>query len=249
MALYGSLTVVMLLIVIQTTVGHWKFLDRTAHSPWLSVSAGTALAYVFVYLLPKLAAIQEKISGSSASPTEDFLRVHVYLLALLGFVVFYWLGWASERASHDRHSKLLALDRSMILLVLGYSAYFAQLGYMVADLPRPVLGTYFLIGAVLMLHVLGINHGLRNLHVERYERLLRWVYAAATLSGWFIGIGTEAPLSTVAFWSAFTAGGIMITAIREELPNQDKARFLPFLAGATITSVVILLFYDLQSRS
>jgi len=64
MALLGSLFVVLVLMLNQLTIGRWHFLHGSARSPWLSVSAGTAIAYVFVYLLPKLALSQQKLDGS-----------------------------------------------------------------------------------------------------------------------------------------------------------------------------------------
>ena len=63
----SSFSVIAALAAIHITIGRWKWLDRTEHSPWLSVSAGAALAYVFVYLLPKIALTQSKLDEILAS--------------------------------------------------------------------------------------------------------------------------------------------------------------------------------------
>jgi len=43
----------------------------------------------------------------------------------------------------------------------------------VADGLRPEIGAYLLITGVLSLHLLGINHGLRDLDEARYDAVLR----------------------------------------------------------------------------
>ena len=61
MEFYGSLAATLALCAVHITVKHWRFLDGPHGHAWLSVAAGTALAYVFTYLLPKIAIIQQEI--------------------------------------------------------------------------------------------------------------------------------------------------------------------------------------------
>lgn len=240
MELFGSLAVVALLVLNQLSIGRWRFLHGSTRSPWLSVSAGTALAYVFVYMLPKLAKSQQKLDGALWEGFHGFWHNHLYLLALAGFVTYYCLDTAARRSvrlgatSHRRH------QGSLPLLVGVYGLYFMQLGQLVADVPRPAPGYYLLVASILSVHLLGMNHGLRELDPHRYDRVLRWVYAGAMLAGWLVGALTNLPLAVTALLSAFIAGGITHAALREELPSHESAHLLPFVSGVVVTSLAIL---------
>jgi len=48
-------------------------------------------------------------------------------------------------------------------------------------------------------------------------------------------------------WSAFIGGGIVITALREELPSGRMTRFAPFLLGAIGASAAILTVQAVQN--
>lgn len=58
-------------------------------SRWLSLAGGTSVAYVFVHILPELKKGQDVMVRADL-PLE-FLEHHVYIVALLGFVIFYGL--------------------------------------------------------------------------------------------------------------------------------------------------------------
>ncbi|MEZ5559783.1 MAG: hypothetical protein R3E86_14725 [Pseudomonadales bacterium] len=249
MATFGSLAVVVLLVLNQLTIGGWRFLHGRARSPWLSVSAGTALAYVFVHLLPKLALSQQKLDGSLWVGAYGFWRNHLYLIALGGLAMYYCLDTLARRSVRRRELGRRAQRGSLILVVGVYGLYYLQLGYVVADVPRPGVGAYLLIAGVLSVHLMGINHGLRDLQPARYDSQLRWVYTASLVGGWLAGILTELKLETVSMLSAFIAGGIMYAAMREELPAHDSARLVPFVLGVTVTTLAILGLHWLQTTS
>jgi len=246
MALVGSMAVVALIIAIQTTLGRWRFLHREAHPPWIDVSAGAALAYVFAYLIPKLASSQEKFTGVPVSEAAGFVQHHMYLLALTGLVVVYWLESATERANLAFAAGGARNRWSATLLAGGYGLYFMQLGYLLADMPRPEASSYVLAGLVLGLHAMGLAHKVRQMDPRHYERTLRWTYGSLTLLGWLIGVLTHLPATVVMIFSALFAGGIMIIALREELPSQGRARFPPFLASIILATLAILWVQAVQ---
>ena len=65
--------------------------------------------------------------------------------------------------------------------------------------------------------------------------------AASVLAGWLIGASTT--ISDVVFARMFAvlAGGVVITSLRAELPDEHKGRFWPFCLGAVIFAGVLLL--------
>jgi len=247
MATFGSLAVVLLLALNQLSIGRWHFLHGRDRSPWLSVSAGTALAYVFVHLLPKLALSQQKLDGALWVGVYGFWRNHLYLIALGGLVMYYCLDTLARRSVRRRQLGHQPRRGSLILIVGVYGLYYLQLGYLVADVPRPGIGAYLLIAGVLSVHLMGINHGLRDLQPARYDSLLRWVYAGTLLGGWLAGVLTELKLETISILSAFIAGGIIYAAMREELPAHDSARLVPFVLGVVVTTLAILGLQWLQT--
>ena len=172
----------------------------------------------------------------------------MYLVAFIGLVTVYWLETTTERALLEARSQPSKNQLGGMLLAGGYGLYFLQLGYLLADMPRPEPLAYLLVGVVLMLHALGMAHGLRSANSARYDASLRWLYSVILALGWLIGIATQLPATVVMFFSAFTAGAIIIIAIREELPRQGKTHFPAFLGGAILTSMAALVVQELQTR-
>jgi len=213
-----------------------KFLDTKKRNPLLSLASGVALAYVFIYLLPKIAYLQDKPHNFTTGLLA-IDQVLVWFMALLGLLAFYWLGWKAE---NDDTEEKLRKDKTLYLQLGGFCAYYAQLGYTVTEYPIAG-GSALMVAVILLVHSLGINHGLRHLNKQRYDKLLRWCFALATFTGWLLGISIEGFSSNLPYWNAFIGGGIIITALREELPHQSETNFLPFLSGSIGASILILL--------
>ena len=245
----GSLLVVLTLAGVHITIGKWRWLHRSEHSAWLSVSAGTALAYVFVYLLPKLALTQDKLILIVSDLWTPVLRNQTYLIALAGLVCFFWLGWIDKKIEDSEVAAPLRSRRSLLLHIGGYGVYSLQIGLLVARLPRPDLLTLLLTTSVLGLHLMGVDHAVRKSDPEDYDRLLRWVFAGALLLGWVLGAATDQFDTLFMLWSAFTSGGIIITAIREELPTGQRTHFLPFLVGVVCASAAIMMVQAAQNSA
>lgn len=243
----GSLLVILALAGVHITVGKWRWLQRSGHSAWLSVSAGTALAYVFVYLLPKLALTQEKLTVILSDRWTPVLRNQTYLIALAGLVCFFWLGWMDKKIEASNVSKSLRLRRMLLLHIGGYGVYSLQIGLLVTRLPRLDLLSMLLTTAVLGLHLMGVDHGVRKSDTGSYDAVLRWVFAGALVLGWSVGAATDEFDTLFMLWSAFTGGGIIITAIREELPSGQGTHFLPFLCGVVCASAAILIVQTVQN--
>ncbi|PSQ49687.1 hypothetical protein BRD15_02920, partial [Halobacteriales archaeon SW_6_65_15] len=71
-------------------------LRAVPRSYWLSGAGGVSVAYVFVHVLPELQAHQSTFEG--ATTAVEILEHHVYLLALVGFTVFYGLEQLVQRS-------------------------------------------------------------------------------------------------------------------------------------------------------
>ncbi len=207
-----------------------------ARRPWMSAAAGVSVAYVFVDLLPELAAQNAAIVHASATQLL-FAERRVYVLALLSFVVLYGLQYlvlASRAAGPGRRDGAL-----FGLHLAGFTLYSGLIGYLLVEraASHGALGFYaFAMG----LHFLIVDHALTEEHGDRYRRVGRWVLAASVPVGWLLG--EFETLSEVNFARLFAvlAGGVVITSLRGELPDQDRGQFWPFCLGAVLFSLVLL---------
>lgn len=64
--------------------------------------------------------------------------------------------------------------------------------------------------------------------------------AAAPLLGWALGVwATVAPLAISALF-AFLAGGIVLSVLKEELPEKRQSHFSAFALGAGLYAALLL---------
>ena len=131
-----------------------------------SLSGGLAAAYVFVHVLPELARgnpqVAEKLQDDlgDAAATE----VGVFLVALLGFFVFFVLQWAAEQPRGDGREPSPAVFAAH---VAGFSVYSALIVYLVPLRLQtsPALAAVFC--GILALHLVSSDRLLRNQFPQR----------------------------------------------------------------------------------
>jgi hypothetical protein len=90
------------------------------------------------------------------------------------------------------------------------------------------------------LHFVVNDHGLREDHKESYDRVGRWILAAAIIVGWVIGQGTEIHEAAIAVLFAFLAGGVILNVLKEELPDERQSKFWAFALGAAIYAALLV---------
>ena len=82
------------------------------------------------------------------------------------------------------------------------------------------------------LHFVTADFGMREDHARDYDRIARWVLAAAVVAGWGLGLLTDLPRLAIGLLFAFLAGGVVLNVLKEELPEERKSQFGPFILGA-----------------
>lgn len=227
---------------VHLFVGQLRFLDRNPRSRWLSFAGGVAVGYVFLHILPELAAHSEtfeKATGFDATLAEEL----VYALSLAGLALFYGLE-RSLAISRDRRMAAEGRDRPhhpVFWLHIGASALLVLLiAYLLNHREDPTPAGLALYFAAMMLHFVTADFGTRADHPEIYDARGRWVLAGATLGGWLLGILVELPELVIGCLFAFVGGGIVLLVLKEELPEDRKSFFLPFLAGAGLYAALVL---------
>ena len=78
------------LALIHTLVSKLDVAVFIPERRWISFAGGVSIGYVFLEIFPELSHAQEELEHS-AIPSMAYLENHVYILALLGLLVFYGL--------------------------------------------------------------------------------------------------------------------------------------------------------------
>jgi len=162
------------------------------------------------------------------------MHYRLYVIALLGLLTYY----LSNRLNvpHDgKHHMTLAIHVALFAL------YNFIVGDLLANVPREGYFPIVLVGTVLALHMLGINHQLRAMYQQRFDMWIRWILALSVLVGWTAGVSFRMETSTLAVLSAFLAGGIIINVMTKELPQRGKGHTRFFIGGVVLFAVMIAM--------
>ena len=220
------------------------FLGGVPRSRWLSGAAGVSVAYVFVHLLPELAAAQDAVA-QTADGVLPFVEEHVYLVALAGLALFYGvehLSLSSRARRRAGEGEDRTSDAAFWLSTASFGLYNGLIGYLLVRGETETLRELVLFTVALGVHFVINDFGLREHHKEAYARVARWLLAAAVLIGWALGEATEISEGALGLVLAFIAGGIVLNVLKEELPGERQARFLPFLLGAVAYAALLQTF-------
>lgn len=230
------------LALIHLTIGRLRFLDSVPRSIWLSGAGGVAVAYVFLHILPDLAAYQETVAAQLGM-TAELAEMTVFAIGLSGLTAFYGLerlARSARKRSKGEGPGNGAGAGVFWIHVGSFALYNALVGYLLVHREVPGLPSLVLFFVAMAMHFVTNDFGLREHHRERYDHRARWLLAVAVLAGWMTGISTGLPDLAVAFLFAFLAGGVVLNVLKEELPEDRQSRFLPFLLGAGGYSVVLV---------
>jgi hypothetical protein len=213
-----------------------------ARRRWISAAAGVSVAYVFIDVLPEL-AIQGRAIAAAAGGSALFAEQRVYLLALISFVVLYGLQHMVLSARAQRRDTVVeegARDGVYWLHLAGFSAYSALVGYLLVERAEQGAQTLAVYVLAMAIHFLIVDHSLSEEHGRAYRTGGHWWLASSVLSGW--AVGAAMPLDGVTFARLFAllAGGVVITSLGAELPDEREGRFWPFCLGAVAFAILLL---------
>lgn len=223
-------------VALHLFIGKLHGVDTVPRSRWLSFAAGVAVAYVFLHLLPELGRHQDNVDERTM---PGRWRSEVYFFAMLGLTAFYGLERLA-RAAVQRAGEPAAVTGSFWLHVASFAGYNGLIGYLLVHCDMPGAGPLALFSIALGLHLLATDYGLRSHYRQRYDRIVRYVLAAAVLAGWGIGLWIELAPTATALLFAVLAGAVVLNVLKEELPAERESRFVPFLAGAIGYGAVLM---------
>jgi hypothetical protein len=205
-----------------------------------SFAGGLAIAYVFLHLLPELAAGNEAV-GEALSDVIDptpLIELGIFLVALTGFTVFYGMERAARRGRASG-SEPVAVYR----MHLGsFALYNSLITYGMALRVRTGLVFALLFVLAMGLHFVLTDRGLEEHYPRRFAVSGRVVLAGALLFGWALSV-VAAPTSTlvVALLTALLSGSILLNVFKEELPSDRRSSFGWFLTGLVLYAALLSL--------
>ena len=236
-ASFTALFIALGLSLVLVVAGKLRFLEGTPRSIWLSGGGGVSVAYVFVHILPELAIAQEHFRATRET-WLNWIELHSWLLALTGIVVFY--GLERQIKLHQTRSGGAVPAGVFWIHTVSFAVYNVLFGYLLVHREETGLLSLATFGVAIAFHFIVNDYGLREDHKRDYDRTVRWILAAAVLSGWLVGVLLPVNRLTVFAIFAFLAGGIILNAMKEELPAERQSKFWAFAAGVVAYTAMLL---------
>jgi len=208
---------------------------------WVSAAAGVSVAYVFVDVLPELSALNGLLVEARGGKDALFAEQRIYVIVLAAFVVMYGLQHfvMSSRPNERSGPAREHVDPAYALQLCGFAAYAALIGYLLVERAEDGPATLATYAAAMAIHFVIVNHSLGEEHEEPYRHWGRWWLAGCVVAGCLVGMALPLPEVAFARLFAILAGGVTMTSLRAELPDDRRGRFWPFCAGAVAYAVLL----------
>ncbi len=217
------------LILVHFFANQTRVLGWLWHGRFLSFAAGISFAYVFVDLLPALEKGQPVLKHTFGEIIPYFDR-HAYLIALIGVLVYY--GLQTPSASNS--------TKGFWFKIGGYLLFNFFVGASLADSNNPDIQPIFLFTIAMSMHYFIHDHNVSIDNPTLYTHAVRWWLVLALCGGYLVGYYTHIPNAVVAVAVSFLAGGMLLNALRYELPKREQLGYAFFVMGALGYTAVLL---------
>lgn len=225
-----ALISVIIFILVHLFAEKAASLGKVFHGRLLSAGGGMAIAYVFIDLLPKLCK-NDAIVHNALSTVFPYFERHVYIMALLGFLLFFIV---------DRSSPLVQGKSSFWLSLGSYALFNFLIGYAVVDKNDPEVQPLALFTFAIALHYFTNDYSLTEAHGDDYRYEGKWILILSLFLGWLAGVWIILPEPAVALISAFIGGGVIMNVIRHELPEEKPNSLGSFLLFSAFYTTILL---------
>ena len=209
---------------------------------WASFSGGVSIGYVFLEVFPELSKAQLELEHSKL-PFVAYLESHVYLLALIGLLVFYGLDVLaifSRRQPRETSQSVGGTPITFWVHIAGFAGLNIIFGYLLQDVSDHSLLECLIFFVAVALHFFIIDRHLRHYQSASYDKVGRWILTAAILVGAGIGQSLHLEESAIAIVWSFLAGSVILNILGHELPDEHKSCFWSFVTGTVLYSGLIL---------
>lgn len=223
----GALVLAAIVALVHLLAPQLRRLLRPHSSAVTSFGGGMAAAYVFLHLLPEL------------DEGHRLLGAMVFFLPLVGFLVNYLVRHRLHRMSAEpgRHG-----SASFRVELANLTVYNLLLVYVAPHLEIELGWASVAVLAALILHLMQADYALGREHQADFDRVGRYVLAAAAVSAYALLAVRQRLNETVAdMLTAFLAGSVLFKVFRDEVPDTGESRIGWFIAGVVVFGVLAAL--------
>lgn len=118
----------------------------------------------------------------------------------------------------------------------------ALIGYLLLHNQERSGGTMVAFFVAMVVKFVVNDHGLHNLHKDRYDNVGRWLLAGAVLGGWGLRSVHRFSDAVPVALQAVLAGAVLLNVLKEELPAERQSRYWAFLAASLSYATFLLVF-------
>jgi len=224
-------------IIIFSLIHLWaekiQTMTTLSQARFLSFGGGVAIAYVFIDLLPKLAKSNDFVEKSFG--TFFFLERHVFIMALMGFLLFFTI---------ERIPALVEKKWTQWLPIASYALFNFFVGYAVVDKNNPEVRPLLFFTFAFALHYFTNDYSLSEKQGLLYEQIGRWLLIFALILGGCVGMIVKLSATAVALVSAFIGGGVIMNVTRHELSETHPNSIKTFLMAAFMYTILLLSIHS-----
>ena len=204
---------------------------------WEALSAGVAVAYVFINVLPELEEHRPVISQSGFGTLLNADK-HVYLWALAGFITFARLNGQRPTLPGDSQPNQA---RSYWAAMARFAPYLLLMGYLLVSREAESGISLFVYVFAMSLHIFMLDIETAERFGRLYEPKGRAMLASCVLLGWALGALGALPSGLTSRLFAFLLGGVMIISAHEEVSAEGGRAFWWFVSGASVYACALML--------
>ncbi len=206
---------------------------------FVSFSGGVAVAYVFLHMLPDLVEYNKPIGKYLLSHAwlTPFTELFIYMIALLGFLIYYGFDVLAERYCETERddSWIYGLHLAMFCLynfLITYTMSLRALSSIIAT----IVFTF-----AMALHFVLTDRKFCRFYAIKFNHLGRFLLICALLIGWLCSVIFD-PVNVLvsALMLAFLSGSVLLNVFREELPRAGLANYTWFSLGAVLVMFILL---------
>jgi hypothetical protein len=246
-SLLGSLVIALVLVALHLAAPRIRGLPFVPERATGSFAGGLAVAYVFLHLLPELAAGNEAIGEALSDVLQPtpLIDLGIFLVALAGFTAFYGLERLADRRATGPQARGGGTEPGAAIYRLHLASFMVYNGLITYTMAlRLRTGVLFavLFTVAMGLHFVLTDRGLAERYPRQFSTRGRPLLAAALILGWALSVAL-APTSAllVALLTALLAGSILLNVFKEEIPSDRRSSFGWFVIGLVVYSALLAL--------
>jgi hypothetical protein len=206
---------------------------------WESLSAGVAVAYMFVNVLPELAEHQPYVAEAAYGSVLSAEK-RIYIWALTGFIAFAGLNEIKLKRSGE---ETVGQGAGLFYWgkLAGFALYSLLIGYLLTHREDASLLSLCLYVGAMGLHMFMLDVVMAEQFESLYTTRARAALVGCVLLGWVLGSLNALPDAFTSRLFAFVLGGVTITSAHEELRAERAGHFWWFVWGAAAYATILLL--------